>query len=89
VPAGRAATRGTGRGLTDRTGRCAADGPGDQEPRDPSIRLGQVAHAYGEDEDGRERILMMSDGAVVEQGTHEELVARGGDYARLWEAWSG
>ena len=35
-----------------------------------------------------DRILVMADGAVVEQGTHEELVARGGDYARLWEAWS-
>ncbi|MGO1406822.1 MAG: ABC transporter ATP-binding protein [Brachybacterium sp.] len=36
-----------------------------------------------------DRILVMADGAVVEEGTHEELVARGGDYARLWEAWSG
>jgi ATP-binding cassette, subfamily C, bacterial len=35
-----------------------------------------------------DRILVMADGAVVEQGTHDELVARGGDYARLWEAWS-
>lgn len=36
-----------------------------------------------------DRILVMADGAVVEQGTHDELVARGGDYARLWEAWAG
>lgn len=35
-----------------------------------------------------DRILVMADGAVVEQGTHDELVAHGGDYARLWEAWS-
>ncbi|MGO3208747.1 MAG: ABC transporter ATP-binding protein [Brachybacterium sp.] len=35
-----------------------------------------------------DRILVMADGAVVEQGTHDELVAQGGDYARLWEAWS-
>ncbi|WP_422117161.1 ABC transporter ATP-binding protein [Brachybacterium sp. UNK5269] len=36
-----------------------------------------------------DRILVMADGAVVEQGSHEQLVARGGDYARLWEAWAG
>lgn len=36
-----------------------------------------------------DRILVMADGAVVEQGTHDELVARGEVYARLWEAWSG
>jgi ATP-binding cassette subfamily C protein len=28
-------------------------------------------------------------GAVVESGTHEELVATEGPYARLWAAWSG
>ncbi|ASK66704.1 multidrug ABC transporter ATP-binding protein [Brachybacterium avium] len=36
-----------------------------------------------------DRILVMAAGAVVEQGTHDELVARGGDYARLWAAWTG
>lgn len=32
-------------------------------------------------------ILVMEYGRVVEQGTHDELVAIGGRYATLWEAW--
>lgn len=32
-------------------------------------------------------ILVMEYGRVVEQGTHDELVALGGRYATLWEAW--
>lgn len=33
-----------------------------------------------------DRILVMADGAVIEEGTHELLLARGGRYAHLWEA---
>ena len=32
-----------------------------------------------------DRIVVMEDGAVVEEGTHAELTARGGLYARLAE----
>ena len=35
-----------------------------------------------------DRIVMMEAGAVVESGTHDELVAAGGSYAALWAAWA-
>lgn len=47
-----------------------------------------VAHRLSQAKEA-DRILVMEDGSVVEQGTHEQLVALGGVYGRLWEAWSG
>jgi ATP-binding cassette subfamily B protein len=32
-----------------------------------------------------DRVAMMEDGAVAEEGTHEELVAAGGPYAELYD----
>jgi ATP-binding cassette subfamily C protein len=35
-----------------------------------------------------DRVVVMDSGRVVEQGTHRELVDRGGIYHDLWTAWS-
>jgi ATP-binding cassette subfamily C protein len=43
-------------------------------------RLSQTATA--------DTILVMGAGKVVERGSHEELRAAGGAYAKLWDAWS-
>jgi ABC-type multidrug transport system fused ATPase/permease subunit len=44
-------------------------------------RLSTVAHA--------DQILVLAEGKLMEQGTHHELLAREGIYARLWRLQSG
>ena len=36
-----------------------------------------------------DRLVVMDAGRIVEQGTHQELLRRGGHYARLWARQSG
>jgi ATP-binding cassette subfamily B multidrug efflux pump len=36
-----------------------------------------------------DRIVVLDDGAIAEEGTHAELLARGGLYARFWNRQSG
>ena len=34
-----------------------------------------------------DRVAVLQDGKLVELGTHDDLVARGGFYAQLWQSW--
>lgn len=36
-----------------------------------------------------DRVAVMEGGRLVEEGTHEELLKRGGSYAQMWAAWQG
>jgi ATP-binding cassette subfamily B multidrug efflux pump len=36
-----------------------------------------------------DRLIVIDDGRIVEEGTHAELIALGGEYARLWARQSG
>lgn len=46
-----------------------------------------VAHRLTQSQ-AADRVLVLHEGVIVEEGSHDELVATGGRYADLWHAWS-
>ncbi|MFE2150179.1 ABC transporter ATP-binding protein [Streptomyces lavendulae] len=47
-----------------------------------------IAHRLHTAQDA-DRVVVMEDGRISEEGSHAELVARGGPYAALWTSWHG
>jgi ABC-type multidrug transport system fused ATPase/permease subunit len=47
-----------------------------------------IAHRLSTAE-AADRVLVFDDGEIVEDGTHDELVARGGVYASMHADWEG
>ncbi|WP_017177491.1 ABC transporter ATP-binding protein [Actinomyces timonensis] len=47
----------------------------------------EIAHRLSTAHDA-DRIAVVMDGRITELGTHDELVALGGEYASLWATWS-
>jgi ATP-binding cassette subfamily B protein IrtA len=46
-----------------------------------------IAHRLGSIV-GADNIVVLNDGRVAEQGRHDELLARGGQYARMWAGYT-
>ncbi|SDS26207.1 ABC transporter ATP-binding protein [Microlunatus soli] len=77
--------------MDEATAEAGSAGAGALEDAADEVTRGRSALVVAHRLDQASRadtILVMDGGAVVEQGTHQELLALGGGYHRLWSAWS-
>lgn len=76
--------------LDEATAEAGSSGARDLEQAALDVTAGRgaiiVAHRLTQSA-AADRVLVLHDGRVVEDGTHDELVAAGGRYAELWDAW--
>ncbi|MDT0442708.1 ATP-binding cassette domain-containing protein [Streptomyces sp. DSM 41886] len=54
-------------------------------PADPHTLILDEATALHD----ADRVAVMKEGRLIEVGAHDDLVARGGAYAAVWDAWHG
>lgn len=77
--------------LDEATAEAGSAGARDLEQAALAVTRGRgalvVAHRLTQSATA-DRVLVLHEGRVVEEGTHQELVDRGGRYAELWSAWS-
>ena len=69
------------------TGRRACPRPEPGEVQTDIVVCGRGETARNRMSDA-DRVAVVMDGRIVELGTHDELVALGGEYASLWQAWN-
>ena len=77
--------------LDEATAEAGSAGAHDLEEATLDVTRGRgaivVAHRLTQSA-AADRVLVLHEGRVVEDGTHDELVDAGGRYADLWAAWS-
>lgn len=77
--------------MDEATAEAGSAGAGALEDAAAEVTRGRSALVVAHRLDQASRadsILVMEGGAIVERGTHDQLVARGGVYHRLWSTWS-